>query len=167
MKNPQYNVACERMHYTMGSILQSETAKIQDEDKAAQAIDNALHTCIRPMRCAVKRNLQTSPGDLVFNRYMMMDAPLISDINSIRGRRQQQIDDSLLKMNKKRIDYHYKVGESVWIKEYEPRKMHPRLHGPYPIAKVYTNGTVDINNIPTTTDKYNILRIHPYKHLVE
>ena len=81
VKNPQYNVACERMHYTMGSILQSETAKIQDEDEAAQAIDNALHTCIHAIRCAVNRTLQTSPGALVFNRDMMMDVPLIADIN--------------------------------------------------------------------------------------
>ena len=108
------------MHSTMGSILRAETAKIQDEDEAAQAIDNALHTCIHAIRCAVNRTLQTSPGALVFNQYMMMDAPLIADLKSIRGRRQQQIDDSPLKRNKKRIDYHYKVGESVWIKEYEP-----------------------------------------------
>ena len=86
----------------------------------------------------------------------MMDVPLIANINSIRGRRQQQIDDSLLKMNKKRIYYHYKVGESVWIKEYNPGKIQPRLHGPYPIAQVYTNGTVDLNNIPSTIEKYNI-----------
>ena len=96
-----------------------------------------------------------------------MDVPLIAYLNSNRGRRQQQIDYSLLKINKKRIYYHYKVGESVWIKEYKPRKMHPKLHGPHPIAQVYTNGTVDLNNSPTTIDKYNIRRIHPYKHLVE
>ena len=90
----------------MGSILWYETEKIQDEDEASQAIDNALHTCIHAMLCAINRTLQTSPGALVFNRDMMMDVPLIADINSIRGRRQQQIDDSLLKMNKKRIDYH-------------------------------------------------------------
>ena len=97
----------------------------------------------------------------------MMDVPLIADLNSNRGRRQQQIDDSLIKIHKKRIDYHYKVGESIWIKEYEPGKMKPRLHELYPIAQVYTNGTVGINTSPTTIDKYNIRRIHPYKNLVE
>ena len=48
-KNHQYNAANEILHYTMGSILRAESAKIQDEDEAAQAIDNALHTCIRDM----------------------------------------------------------------------------------------------------------------------
>ena len=70
-------------------------------------------------------------------------------------------------MNKKIIDYHYKFGESVWIKEYDSGKIQPRLHGPYPIAQVYTNGNVDLNTSPTTIYKYNIQIIHPYKHLVE
>ena len=80
-KNLQSNAACERMHSKMGSILRAETAKIQDEDGAAQAIDNSLHTCINAMRCAINRILQTSSRVLVFNQYMMMDIPLIADIN--------------------------------------------------------------------------------------
>ena len=81
VKNPQSNAVCERMHSTMGSILRAETAKIQYEDEAAQAIINALQTCMHDMRCAVNRTLQTSPGPLVFNRDMMMDVPLIADLN--------------------------------------------------------------------------------------
>ena len=49
VKNPQSNAAFEIMYSTMGSILRSETAKIQYEDEAAQDIDNSLHNCIHSM----------------------------------------------------------------------------------------------------------------------
>ena len=64
VNNPQSNAACERMNSTMGSILRAETAKIQDEDEAAQAIDNALRNCIHAMRCAVNRTLKNILGTL-------------------------------------------------------------------------------------------------------
>ena len=43
----------------------------------------------------------------------MIDVPLLVDIDAIRGRKQQLIDNNLIRENKKRIDYNYEVGDKV------------------------------------------------------
>ena len=51
---------------------------------------------------------------------MLMDIPLVADLEAIRGRRQQRIDDNLRRTNKGRVDYNYKVGERVKLKVWDP-----------------------------------------------
>ena len=48
---------------------------------------------------------------MVFNRNMLMNVQLLSDLDAIRGRKQQQIDDNNKLSNKKRVDHNYRVGE--------------------------------------------------------
>ena len=87
-KNQTANAICEQMHHTVGDILRSIKAKIADEDETEKAVDNALYTCMHALRCAVNHTMQTSPGALVFRRDMLMDVPLIADMDATRGRRQ-------------------------------------------------------------------------------
>ena len=108
--------------------------------------------------------MRTSPGALVFNRDMMIDVPLLADLDAIRGRKQQLIDANLIRENKKRIDYNYKVGDRVWIKHYEPTKMDSRLHGPYQVTRIYVNGTIDVQLKPGVIQRYNIRKVVPYRH---
>ena len=49
---------------------------------------------------------------------------------------------TLRRQNEKRIEYHYKVGEYVWIKVYDPSKGDDKVNGPYKIQETRTNGTV-------------------------
>ena len=84
--NPKANAICERMHHTVGDILRAIKAKIADEDEAEQAVDNALYKCMHALRCAVNHTIQTSTGELVFRRDMLMDVPMIADMDAIRGR---------------------------------------------------------------------------------
>ena len=151
VKNPQSNAVCERMHATMGSMLRTITNSAEAPtsiEEAEHAVDNALYSCIHALRCSINQAMRTSPGALVFNRDMMIDVPLLADLDAIRGRKQQLIDANLIRENKKRIDYNYKVGDRVWIKHYDPTKMDSRLHGPYHITRIYVNGTVDVQLNP-------------------
>ena len=130
---------------------------------AEQKIDNALASCIHALRCAVNHTMKTSPGAMVFNRDMFMDVQLLADLNAIRGRKQQQIDDNNKRSNKGRIDHNYRIGEMVKLKVYDPTKLQERFKGPYRITQVFTNGTVHLQIKRGISTPINIRKIEPYK----
>ena len=70
-------------------------------------MDNALYTCMHVLICVVNHTVKTSPGALVFRRDMLMGVPLIEDMDAIRGRLQQLINDNFIRLNKKRANYNY------------------------------------------------------------
>ena len=153
------------MHKTIADILRNI---VKDHppthvQQAEQTIDNALSTCIHALRCAVNHTMKTSPGAMVFNRDMLMNVQLIADLASIRGRRQQQIDNNLRIHNKKRIDYNYQVGELVKMRTLDPSKLSEKFKGPYRIVHTNTNGTVTLRIRPHITTTVNIRKIEPYK----
>ena len=115
------------------------------------------------LRCSVSRALHASPGGLVFRRDMFVDVPLITDFLSLQQHRQQLIDSNLIKQNSKRIDYHYRVGDEVLVRVKQPSKLSDRAAGPFPIAQVHVNGTVDVTRKPGVIEPINIRRIIPYK----
>ena len=92
----------------------------------------------------------------MFQRDMLMNLPLIADLDAIRDRRQQRIDGNLIKSNNKRVDYNYQVGEMVKVKVWDPAKMEARFKGPYQIMQTLTNGTVKLQTGPGITTPYNI-----------
>ena len=92
-----------------------------------------------------------------------MNIPLITDLDALRGRRQQLIDENLRRINKKRLEHHYAVGDKVWIKYHDPNKMEEKLHGPYRIERLYTNGTVRVEINPGVTIPISIRKLVPYK----
>ena len=77
-------------------------------------IDNALATVVHASRCAVNHTMQTLPGAMVFNQDMMINVPLISNLLAIGNQRQHLVDENLRRINAKRIDYSYNVGD--WVK---------------------------------------------------
>ena len=114
-RNPQGNSVAERLHQTMANVMrtylhQSVQNMIdaylpldhpQNEMQLTQLIENVLATVTYATRASVSRALNTSPGNLVFNRDMFVDVPLISNLAAIRDRRQQLIDENLIRENKK------------------------------------------------------------------
>ena len=158
VKNPQSNAVCERMHKTVADILRNiiEEDPPRELHDAEQKIDNALSTCVHALRCAVNHTMKTSPGAMIFNRDMLVNVQLIADLESIRGRRQQQIDDNTRRHNKKRIDHHYRVGEMVKIRVHDPSKLEKRFRGPYRINQVNANGTVSVQITPHISNTLNI-----------
>ena len=97
----------------------------------------------------------------MFQRDMLMDVPLVADLEAIRGRRQQQIDDNLRRTNKSRVDYNYQVGEMVKLKVVDPIKLERRFRGAFKIAQVFANGTVKLEIEPDVHRVFNIRKIQP------
>ena len=176
-RNPQGNSVAERMHQTMANVMrtylhQSVQNMIdaylpldqpQNEIQLTQLIENVLATVTYATRASVSRALNTSPGNLVFNRDMFIDVPLISNLAAIRDRRQQLIDENLIRENKKRREFRYQAGQEVLLKSVDPRKMDPKAHGPYTIQQVYPNGTIDVARNPHVSERINIRRVIPFR----
>ena len=72
---------------------------------------------------------------------MFMDVQVIADLKAIRERRQLRIDKNLRRQNRRRYNHHYRVGDYVQVRVYDPRKGDDRLHGPYKIQETRTNGS--------------------------
>ena len=92
---------------------------------------------------------------------MFVDAPVMADLIAIRNRRQQLIDDNLIRHNRKLYDCHCRLGDLIMVKAYDPTKMQEKLHGPYPILELRTNGTVRIQRAPIIVETFNIRKIVP------
>ena len=120
--------------------------------QAAYAIRSAYHT-----------TLGFSPAQLVFGRDMFMPVTCNPDWETIRKRKQDSINKSNQRENKKRIDHKYQTGDLVTLERpgIIPKLSLPR-QGPYAIVEAHANGTVTIQKEPTVTDRVNIRRVHPY-----
>ena len=80
----------------------------------------------------------------------------------IAQQKQNSINNSNFKENKKRIKHVYKEGDKVLLnKPGILRKMSTPRTGPYLVQKVFTNGTVLLNQ-GTVSQRVNIRRISPY-----
>jgi hypothetical protein len=106
--------------------------------------------------------MQVSPGALVFHRDMLLDIPIIADLEYIRDRRQVLIDESLRRQNLRRRRHDYVVGEEILVLTYDPAKLEERAEGPFPIQQVHANGTVSFLRQPNIIERINIRRIKPY-----
>ena len=115
-KNLTIKAIYEQIYHIVEDILRAIKSNISNKNEADQAVDNALYTCMHALRSAVNHTMQTSPGALVFHRYMLMDVPLIADLDAIRGRRQQLINDNLIRLNKKCADHNYSVNERIFLR---------------------------------------------------
>jgi transposase InsO family protein len=167
VKNPQSNAICERMHQSITNSLRAllHTNPPQNVDSAHLMMDTALQTAAYATRVAIHGTMKTSPGALIFGRDMVLDIPVIADLELLRQRRQVAIDTNLIRANRRRISHDYAVGDQVLIIAYKPNKLQPRADaGPFPITIVHTNGTVTIQRSPLVTDRINIRRLKPYRH---
>lgn len=164
-KNPQANSICERMHQSVGNTLRVLRTLHPPEgvQTANQLVDTALANAVYATRATFHSGLQTTPGALVFHRDMVLDIPVIADLETIRNNRQQLIDNRLILANRKRFSYDYVIGDEVLKISYKPNKLEPRNEGPYTITQVHTNGTVTIRLAPHVTERISLRRIKPYR----
>ena len=161
--NPQANSICERLHQTVGNILQTyiHTNPPQNAQEAASLVDRALNIATYAMRSTIHRTLKVTPGALVFHRDMLLNIPLQANLLQLRDRRQALIDDNLLRQNAKRIDYAYRIGDYIAIIPKDRSRLDPTLDGRFRITRIYANGTVDIQRGPHIVERINIRRIKP------
>jgi transposase InsO family protein len=164
VKNPQSNAIVERLHKTMADILRvmMHVSPPTNEEETTNLIDNALSTVVHASRCSVNHTMKTSPGAMLFNRDMMTNIPLISNLLAIGNRRQQLVDENVRRVNARRIQHNYSIGDRVKFVNYNPNKLDSRTHGPYRIVRVFTNGTVRIQLSQHVQETVNIRKIFPY-----
>ena len=163
-RNPQANAICERMHQTVGNILR--TLLHGEPVNAANAndiVDNALATAMHALRTAVSRSLGNhSPGEIAFHRHMLLNLPLLADLQTLHEKRTEIVRKNLEVANRRRIRYDYQPGERIAVKQ-DHSKLGIRTSGPYRITQVHTNGTVTIERRPGVTERINIRRILPMR----
>ena len=114
-KTPQSNDVCEGMHQTVGTVLRTlfHGNPLQNIANAAQYVDKALSIAMHAMQAGVHSTLGSSPGNLVFNRDMYLNIPLIADWHAITQRREHLIHENLMRENQKRSGYNYAPQQMV------------------------------------------------------
>jgi hypothetical protein len=165
-KNPQSNAVCERMHQTVGNVLRTllHGNPPQNIANAEQYVDEALSIAMHAMRAGVHTTLGSSPGNLVFNRDMFLNIPLIANWHAITQRREHLIHENLMRENQKRRSFDYAPQQRVLKIKWKPRKLDEQTSGLYKIVQTHVNGTVTIQLRPDLTERIKIRRIIPYRY---
>ena len=93
---------------------------------------------------------------------MLFDIPYIADWSAIGRRRQEQVESTNRRENKRRLSHDYAIGDKILIK-YDGiiRKAQDKYEGPYTITQVHCNGTVRIQR-DSVSERMNIRRLTPY-----
>ena len=166
VKNPQANAICERLHQTVTNTLRPllHMHPPQNIDEANLLIDTALQTAAYSARTAIHTTLKISPGALAFHRDMLLNIPVIADLQLLRENRQALIDTQLMRANRSRISHDYQPNDQVLVLTYKPDKLEPRATGPFTIDRVHTNGTITIRRNPHITERINIRRVRPFRN---
>ena len=164
VKNPQSNGICERMHQTventLRAIIRHKPALTAEE--ARQRVEYAIAIAQFAQRAAITRATNMAPGAMAFGRDMILNIPLLADLERIRERRQEIVDYNAARQNMKRISHDYQPKQKVVIIHKDADKLAESTSGPFEIEKVHVNGTVTLRIAPGITDRYNIRRIRPY-----
>ena len=159
--NPQSNGIVERVHQVLNNCLRAyelEDTELNEKDPwtpflaaAAFAIRSTYHTV-----------MAATPGQLVFGRDMILPLTFKADWARIQLLKQQETNKNNERENKKRLPHKYNVGDQVLI-TYPglQRKLKKKRDGPYPILRVFDNGTLRIRR-GAIEETINIRRVTPY-----
>jgi len=82
------------------------------------------------MRVGIHSTMGSNPGNLVFNRDMFLNTPLIADWHAITLKRKHLINENLMKENQKRRRYDYTPQQRILKNIWKPRKLGIRSTGP-------------------------------------
>ena len=161
IKNPQANAILERVHQVLGDMLRTKNLQQYDFD-ALDPWSDILASVAWAIRSTHHSTLKASPAQLVFNRDMLLNIKFIADWETIRLRRQKDVDRNNERENSLRVDHDYHIGDKVLVTDNDiHRKLNCPTKGPYNILQVYTNGTVRVQK-GAVTERINIRRCTPY-----
>ena len=94
---------------------------------------------------------------------MILPIKFEADWAPIQKQKQDSINNSNYKENKKRIKHEYKIGDKVLLQK--PgilRKMSTPYSGPYEVQQVFSNGTINITK-GAVIQRVNIRQVIPCK----
>lgn len=159
VKNPRGNSPVERMHLTAADMLRTVTFTGENWMKE---LDKALQTVAWAIRSTVSTMSGYTPGQLVFNKDMIMQSNVIVDWEKIKLLKRASAQASNEKENKTRLHHQYSVGDKVLIIITDIKsKMESPTEGPYEIRKVYQSGLVKISR-GSYNEVIHIRRLKPY-----
>ncbi len=84
-------------------------------------MDEASSIAMHAMQAGVHSTLGSSPGNLVFNRDIFLNIPLIADWHAITQRREHFIHENLMRENQKRRRNDYAPQQMVLKKQWKPK----------------------------------------------
>jgi hypothetical protein len=120
---------------------------------AAWAICSTNHTVIK-----------ASPGAAIFGRDMLFDIPFIAVWKKIGEHRQRLTDLNTARENKGRIDYDYKVGQKILVRNdgilHKAQSIWQK--DTWSITTVHMNGTIRIQ-CRNKLERLNIRRVKPFE----
>jgi len=84
------------MHQTVGNVLRTllHGEPPQNIKNAKDYVDEALLIAMHAMRVGVHSTMGSSPGNLVFNRDMFLNIPLIADWHAVTLKREHLINEN-------------------------------------------------------------------------
>ena len=127
-------------------------------------VEDALAAAMNSLWMTVSTTLKVTPGGLAFSCNIFLNVPLIADWKAIQKHREQLVNKALLKSNKKRINYDYRVGQKIL--KYNNSivgKLESKTTGLFEILHVHTNGMVTILLCPGISERINIQRTILYR----
>jgi hypothetical protein len=119
-----------------------QTAELDMADSVVpDDIDAVLTNAAWAIRSTYHTILKASPGAAIFGRNMMFDIPFLADWKKIGDYRQRQTDLNNMPENEKRMDYDYKVGDKILVREDGIlRKAESKWHNePWTIVSIQMN----------------------------
>ena len=168
VKNPQANSIIERMHLTAGSIFRSMVTEAEQNGRhlISSDIEDFVDTAISSAQYAINATVHSitreTPGAFIYQRDMMLPIQNIANWESVRLKKQHQMERNYMRENKSRKPFDWQPGMEIMLEEQTRYKLNPKATGPYTIELVHTNGTVTIRKKPNVFEKVNIRRIKPY-----
>ena len=98
---------------------------------------------------------------LVCGRDAILNIKHVADWEHIQQHKQFRINHNNKRENMRRNNHQYKVGEKILVKQKKHSKHELEFMGPFPITKIYDNGTVHFQK-GIINDAVNIRRIKPF-----
>jgi hypothetical protein len=151
------------MHQTVGNVLQTllHGEPLRDVTKAKDFIDEELSIATHAMQTGIHTILGSSPGNLIINRDMFLNIPLIADWHAITQKHEHLINENLMHENCKQKCYEYVPNQKVLKKIHKTRKLGQKTSGPYKILQTHVNGTLTVELKPGISERLNIRRVIP------
>ena len=158
-RNPQANSIIERVHQTIGNMVQMFSYKELDKEDPWMGILSAVAFGVRAM---VHTTTRATPSQLVFRRDAILVVPHVVDWEYVRKRKEKLIKKNNQKQNKNRMSHKYRIEDLVLLKGDFRKKFGLEAYsGPLRLIEVLSNGMVCATD-GTVTDTDNIRNIHPY-----
>ncbi len=163
IKNPTANAILERIHVVFTNMLR--TAKL-DMAKLVNASDIDIFLADAAWAiCSTHHTvLKASPGAVIFGQDMLFNIPFIADWKKIGEHRQRLADLNTACENEGRIDYDYKVGQKILVRNEGILRKAQSIwqKDPWTITTVHMNGTIMIQ-CRNKEERLNIKRVKPFE----